>query len=155
MIADTTLPLPYDWFLLGTRVLLAMILLGFLWRVMIVVARDSFLSTSVAGQASLALLDDQDRPVREFRLSRRRPLTIGREPSNDIVLTDRSVSGHHAVLRYLAGEWVIADLDSRNGTWINAQAIVTDTSISERDIVQFGAVRLRLLAQESQFGDSS
>jgi pSer/pThr/pTyr-binding forkhead associated (FHA) protein len=82
-------------------------------------------------------------------------MTIGREPSSDIVLTDRSVSGHHAVVRLVAGEWVIADLDSRNGTWINGQAIVSDTSISERDIVQFGAVRLRLLANESQFGDST
>jgi pSer/pThr/pTyr-binding forkhead associated (FHA) protein len=147
---DISLPLPYDWFLLASRILLALILLGFLWRVMIIVARDSLQSSSTVGQFALALLGADDRPLQGFRLSRRRPLTIGRDSSNDIVLTDRSVSAHHAVVRFVQGEWVIADLDSRNGTWINGQAVVAETSISQSDVVQFGAGRLRLLAQESQ-----
>ena len=41
MIADIALPVSYDWFLLGTRLLIAAILLVFLWRVMIVVGRDA------------------------------------------------------------------------------------------------------------------
>jgi pSer/pThr/pTyr-binding forkhead associated (FHA) protein len=76
-------------------------------------------------------------------------MTIGRDPSNDIVLADRSVSGNHAVIRYLGGEWVLADLDSRNGTYVNGAAIATETSISEHDVVQFGAVRLQMLTHES------
>jgi pSer/pThr/pTyr-binding forkhead associated (FHA) protein len=147
---DLSLPIPYDWFLLATRILLALILLGFLWRVIIVVARESLQSTFAAGQFALALLGEGDRPVQGFRLSRRRPMTIGRDASNDIVLTDRSVSAHHAVVRFLQGEWVLGDLNSRNGTWINGQAVVAETSISQSDVVQFGAVRLRLLVQESQ-----
>ena len=150
MNGDLSLPIPYDWFLLSTRILLALILLGFLWRVIIIVARDSLQSTFAAGQFALALLGEDDRPVQGFRLSRRRPMTIGRDASNDIVLTDRSVSAHHAVVRFLQGEWVLADLNSRNGTWINGQAVVAETSISQSDVVQFGAVRLRLLVQESQ-----
>ena len=41
MIADIALPIPYDWFLLGSRLVIAAILLVFLWRVMIVVGRDA------------------------------------------------------------------------------------------------------------------
>ena len=108
---DLSLPIPYDWFLLATRILLALILLGFLWRVIIVVARESLQSTFAAGQFALALLGEADRPVQGFRLSRRRPMTIGRDASNDIVLTDRSVSAHHAVVRFLQGEWVLGDLE--------------------------------------------
>jgi hypothetical protein len=149
VIADIALPISYDWFLLGTRVLIAAILLGFLWRVLIVVGRESLLGSPAGGQLSLALLDEFDQPVRGFRLSRRKPMTIGRDTSNDIVLADRSVSGHHAVVRYMNGEWVLADLDSRNGTYVNGAAIATETSILEHDVVQFGAVRLQMLTHES------
>jgi hypothetical protein len=149
VIEDIALPISYDWFLLGTRALIALILLGFLWRVMIIVGRDALLIAPALAQASLALLDSADQPVRGFRLSRRKPLTIGRESSNDIVLTDRSVSGHHAVIRMVGGEWLIADLNSRNGTYVNGSAIAAETSISEYDIVQFGAVRLRLVPDET------
>jgi pSer/pThr/pTyr-binding forkhead associated (FHA) protein len=149
VLADIALPVSYDWFLLGTRVLIALILLGFLWRVMIIVGRESLLTSPSVPQVSLALLDDSDQPVRGFRLSRRKPLTIGREASNDIVLTDRSVSGHHAVIRLMQGEWVLVDLDSRNGTYVNGSVIAAETSISENDIVQFGAVRLQMVPNES------
>ena len=76
-------------------------------------------------------------------------MTIGRDASNDIVLTDRSVSGHHAVIRFMQGEWVLADLESRNGTYVNGATIAAETSISERDVVQFGAVRLQMVSNES------
>ena len=150
VIADIALPVPYDWFLLGTRVLLALILLTFLWRVMIVVARDA-LTVPGAAPVALVLLDDANRPLRAFRMSRRRPVSIGRESSNDVVLTDRSVSGHHAVVRFASGEWLISDLDSRNGSYVNGQAIASETSISEGDVVQFGAVRLQMVSNETQF----
>jgi hypothetical protein len=150
VIADVALPVPYDWLLLGSRLMIAAILLAFLWRVMIVVARDTF-ATSATAPLAVALLDEADRPVRAFRLSRRKPMTIGRDSSNDIVLTDRSVSGHHAVIRYIAGEWIIGDLDSRNGTFVNGSLIAREASIAEGDIVQFGGIRVRVVANESQF----
>ncbi len=46
-------------------------------------------------------------------------LSIGRHPSCDIVLRSPSVSRHHARLRHRDGAWVLQDLDSRNGTWVN------------------------------------
>jgi len=46
------------------------------------------------------------------------PVAIGREPSNDIELTDDRVSRHHAVLWAEDGLWHVRDLDSANGTFI-------------------------------------
>lgn len=55
-------------------------------------------------------------------------ITIGRNPSCDIVLTDQRVSSHHAWIGLVAGKPVLRDLNSTNGTFLNAQ---THTSVSE------------------------
>lgn len=46
------------------------------------------------------------------------PVTIGREPTNDIELPDHRVSRYHAVLWAQNGVWHVRDLDSGNGTFI-------------------------------------
>lgn len=48
-----------------------------------------------------------------------RPVSIGRDPGNEIELDDRRVSRHHAVLWAEAGAWCVRDLDSANGTYID------------------------------------
>jgi hypothetical protein len=52
-----------------------------------------------------------------------KPVTIGREPNNDIELPDQRVSRHHAVIWAEAGSWRIRDLDSANGTFIGATRV--------------------------------
>jgi hypothetical protein len=56
-----------------------------------------------------------------------RPVSIGREPTNDIELADQRVSRHHAVLWAEAGAWRVRDLDSANGTFVD-QARVSGTA---------------------------
>jgi hypothetical protein len=48
---------------------------------------------------------------------------IGRNPSNDIILTDAGVSGQHAEIRVDAGGAVVTDLGSTNGTMLNKQPV--------------------------------
>jgi hypothetical protein len=47
-----------------------------------------------------------------------KPVTIGREPNNDIEIPDHRVSRHHAVLFATGGGWCVHDLDSANGTFV-------------------------------------
>lgn len=71
-------------------------------------------------------------------------VTIGRAPTNDIVLDDLQVSRHHAELRVDAsGRVTILDGNSHNGTFVNGRGIV-DTALSEGDVVGIGRHSFRL-----------
>jgi predicted component of type VI protein secretion system len=56
---------------------------------------------------------------------RDRKLQIGRGRDNDVVLADpeKGVSRTHAELRFENGRYVIVDLQSQNGTWINGRRV--------------------------------
>lgn len=47
------------------------------------------------------------------------PITIGRAPSNTLVIEDDYASSHHARLYPTAEGWVVEDLNSTNGTLVN------------------------------------
>ena len=51
------------------------------------------------------------------------PVSIGREPSNDIELSDARVSRFHAVIWAESNGWHIRDLDSANGTFIENRRV--------------------------------
>ena len=53
--------------------------------------------------------------------------TIGRDPSNHLVVDDGNVSRQHAALRHASGRWVVKDLGSRNGTFVNGQRLAPGT----------------------------
>ena len=76
-----------------------------------------------------------------------RVMRIGRSPDNDIVVSDLSVSKHHAELRRTTdGRYSITDLGSHNGTYVNGTR-VSQQEITEDDIIAIGhAVTLRLSA---------
>ena len=66
-------------------------------------------------------------------------LRAGRLGSLEIVLDDSSVSRRHAEVRYAppAG-WVLRDLESTNGTYLNGQRLAGERPVRTKDIVQFG-----------------
>ncbi len=76
-------------------------------------------------------------------------LRIGRSPDNDIVVSDLSVSSHHAELHTVAGAYRIVDLGSHNGTFVNEQR-VTVVQLSEGDTVGLGDSTFRLAGRELQ-----
>ena len=57
-----------------------------------------------------------------FALSRA-PVTIGRDPGSSIVLADPQVSRHHATVFWQIDGYVIQDMDSANGTFVNERRI--------------------------------
>jgi pSer/pThr/pTyr-binding forkhead associated (FHA) protein len=67
----------------------------------------------------------RDRLLHRYVELGRRELKIGRGQQNDIVLDDpdKVVSRFHAELRPDGAGWVLVDLNSQNGTWVDAQRV--------------------------------
>ena len=70
--------------------------------------------------------------------------TIGRSPDCEIFLDDVTVSRRHAVLVRGDGSFLIEDLGSLNGTYVNRRRIDT-AELSDGDEVQIGKYRLTFL----------
>ena len=61
---------------------------------------------------------------------------IGTAADADIVLTDQYMSSRHAVLRHEDGQYILVDLDSTNGTYVN------DTRCQKEELIDNDRVRL-------------
>jgi len=74
-----------------------------------------------------------------------RPSTsAGRHPESDIFLDDVTVSRRHAEFRREGGEFVVVDVGSLNGTYVNREPV--DTAVlANGDEVQIGKFRLVFL----------
>lgn len=73
-------------------------------------------------------------------------VTVGRHPDSDIFLDDISVSRRHATFTRSASGYVISDLGSLNGSYVNRDRIDTDVALSGGDEVQIGKYRLIFFA---------
>lgn len=74
---------------------------------------------SPARHPSLVLVDEHGRQ----RTLDDRPVTIGRALDNDMVIRDVRVSRHHAVLDPVGAVWLVRDLQSTNGTFIEGRRV--------------------------------
>jgi len=75
------------------------------------------------------------------RLAVRTPVVnIGRADYNDLVFPDESVSTSHAKLQRREGVWVIVDLDSTNGTFVDGEQIKGEAPLAPGSTVRFGEV---------------
>jgi pSer/pThr/pTyr-binding forkhead associated (FHA) protein len=64
-----------------------------------------------------------DGTEKSYRLQTHRPFTVGRDPGNDIILRDPKVSRHHAEIIFERGFFVLHDLASANGTYVNGKRV--------------------------------
>jgi ABC-type multidrug transport system ATPase subunit len=88
-------------------------------------------------------------PSVTVRLSAR-VLRIGRADDNEVVVSDLSVSRHHAELRTAApGGYEIVDRGSKNGTYLNGQRIFAAPA-AEGDVIGIGPATFRLVGDELQ-----
>jgi pSer/pThr/pTyr-binding forkhead associated (FHA) protein len=67
-------------------------------------------------------------------------VSIGRLAENDICLEDSFVSRHHCVIRNVDGQYVIEDLNSANGTYVNGE-LVKASLLKEGSLIQIGNSR--------------
>ncbi len=141
--------LPFDIFILGLRIAFIALIYLFIFQVMRVIVRDlrqvapvetpprskyGKLVIAEPGHSRLA-------PGTVFTLQA--VTSLGRKPSNTIVLDDDFVSGEHSLVSWRDGRAWLEDVASTNGTFLNEAEIVRPTAISEGDILGVGDVRLK------------
>ena len=68
------------------------------------------------------ILKFEEAVLKEIPLQRA-PLVVGRSPGNDVVIDNLAVSGHHAKISLDQDHYVIEDMSSLNGTFVNNQRI--------------------------------
>jgi adenylate cyclase len=68
--------------------------------------------------------------------------TLGRHPDNTVQLLDRIVSKNHCNIDLVNGKWVLKDLGSLNGTFVNGQRMTGELELSPNDEITVGSTRI-------------
>lgn len=71
-------------------------------------------------------------------LPHRQPFRMGRREDNDLQLFDQRISRHHAQIDFLWGEFVLRDLGSSNGVFVNGKQIEGATALRHGDLIEIG-----------------
>src|SRR5437016_3793533 len=96
-----------------------------------------------AGAPPLASLLVKSGSLKNQRFPVRTPVfNIGRADYNDIVLPDPSVSTAHAKLQRREGVWVVVDLDSTNGTFVDGERVKGESPLAPGTLLRFGDIQL-------------
>jgi DNA-binding CsgD family transcriptional regulator len=77
-------------------------------------------------------------------------VTVGKDPENDLVIAaDGTVSRLHAVFERIGTGWVLRDLGSRNGTFVNGERLYSERVLRPGDEIRLGQTRLVYRAEEA------
>lgn len=90
-------------------------------------------------------------PVVEYGIWPERPMTIGRDATNSIVLESPFVSKVHAIFQYAGGQYAVEDLQSANGTKVNGAQVAVSV-VRPGDVIEIGDQRLVFVDRSSQSG---
>ena len=72
-------------------------------------------------------------------------ISLGRKEDNTIVLQDKFISGHHAKIFIKNREYILEDLDSTNGTFLNGKRIYGRVRLEEEDEITMGSLTLKVI----------
>ena len=79
----------------------------------------------------------KDNTIGTYRLEKGKSLTIGRKDSNDIPIENLAVSGHHAKIDAVGDGYLLTDLQSKNGSFVNKE-LVQSHWLKEGDSILIG-----------------
>ena len=83
------------------------------------------------------LLQLKNKILGEYPLKQGASLTIGRRDTNDVVIEDSAVSGHHAKIDMLKDRFVLIEKKKKNGSFVNEQ-LVNSHWLKHEDVITIG-----------------
>ncbi len=147
--------IPIDAFLLILRLLLIALFYLFLMQVVIAIFRDlRFIAKAgdmMENKASavlghLRVLDNGFSNITPGTIyDLKAQTTIGRGPTNTIIIPDTSVSHENTRVWYKNGVWYVQDAGSINGTFVNDRPAVQAVQAREGDKLRVGYILFQIL----------
>ncbi|MHC4861012.1 MAG: FHA domain-containing protein, partial [Planctomycetota bacterium] len=99
-------------------------------------------------------------PRQKALIGAARPVTIGRSKAADFQITSTVISRVHCQIQHDGKSWVLTDLDSRNGTWVEGDRISTHVledgdlfSLGKRVVIRFGVVEQPVVEEAPETED--
>ncbi|MEI6776189.1 MAG: FHA domain-containing protein [Chloroflexales bacterium] len=131
------------------RVAVVFLLYFFLWQVMRVVARDlragSASSTQPNPYGQLVVSSSGPTGIPVGKVFPLNPMmVIGRSIETEVALNDTFLSLEHARLERRNGVWMLEDLNSTNGTFLNGFEVRALTEVNDGDVIRVGHVELKV-----------
>lgn len=136
------------------RIAVVLLLYFFLWQVLRFVIRDLRSAAQPSAANTMTSPYGQVIVVRSGQSG----VAVGKSfplgPSNligrsmelcEIALNDSFLSGQHARLELQGDEWVLEDLSSTNGTFVNEIEVRDPTIIEDGDVIRVGRVEMKLV----------
>ena len=82
--------------------------------------------------------------------------TLGRAPTNTIAIADGSVSSNHARILRTPEGFVLEDLQSRNGTYVNGEQVTDKRLLADGDLIRLGKIIMTFnIAREAKMGETT
>ncbi|MCD6455105.1 MAG: FHA domain-containing protein, partial [Candidatus Aminicenantes bacterium] len=69
---------------------------------------------------------------------------VGRDKKSDILIEHPTVSRKHCLIEFKKDKWIITDLGSKNGVFINENPVLTSGALKDGDKLKIGKVNLRV-----------
>jgi pSer/pThr/pTyr-binding forkhead associated (FHA) protein len=92
--------------------------------------------------SKVVVIDERGSKAGTYKLAK--TLQIGRGPSSDIRLTDTYASTAHARITNRNGTWMVEDLGSTNGTYLNQRRVTSPAALAPGDRIRVGKTTLEV-----------
>jgi pSer/pThr/pTyr-binding forkhead associated (FHA) protein len=89
-------------------------------------------------EAHLPVLKGIEGSLNEKRFQLSESTLIGRDPACDILIDEQEVSRQHAVIQSKSGRYLLSDLDSTNGVYVN-NIKIKSAVLKQGDLIQVGS----------------
>jgi hypothetical protein len=134
------------------RLILVGLVYLFVWRVMRVMMKGSQHDSLISDLGAYFVVSDPGKS----KLPRGQTYildvhsTIGAEKDNLIQVDDGFVSHHHVVIQLIEEDWIMREIKSTNGTFINNIRLVNPVILAHNDIISIGTVKFRMFIQAEE-----
>ncbi len=106
---------------------------------------QTLMSEPTGSMATKLVITEGPRAGHTLRLDRRE-MTIGRSADSDLEVDDEYASTHHAKLVLINNDWLVQDLNSTNGTYLDGSRVGTPAVIKLNTPVRIGKTSFELRA---------